>query len=213
MITTLINFSGGVDSTYYLYRWLLGHRDETILVHHCLLFEKRREVEKKAVTDILTWLVNNDMGNFEYAETEFNRKGISGLLYDVEVVYFMSGLLLMNKYADIKNVLIPRCAEDMNSNQSLKRHILGGGTEDNFEEKGARAYHTKQLMRMLSRRDYHFDSVYRHKTKRDMVLELPEEVIKSVWFCRAPVKGQPCKECFNCNRVIPVLEDRFSINA
>jgi hypothetical protein len=203
--TVLINFSGGVDSTYYLYKWLLDNPDKTILVHHCLLFKLRREVEKNAVDSILQWFREKGYDNFVYAETEFSRKGISGLLYDVEVVYFMSGLLLKNKYQEVSTVLMPRCKEDLGANVHLARHLEKGHPQNTFAVAGARAYHTMMFMRMLTGRDYDFISDYRHIPKEEMIRELPVQLLDKIWYCREPVNNLPCENCFNCKRVIPVL--------
>lgn len=205
--TVMINFSGGVDSTFYLYRWLLDNRDKTILVHHCLLFKIRREVEKNAVDSILQYFREKGYDNFVYAETEFSRKGISGLLYDVEVVYFMSGMLLKNKYTEVDTVIMPRCNEDLKANVQLAKHLEKGHAQNTFAVPGARAYHTMMFMRMLTGRDFDFISNYRHIPKAEMIRSLPPELIDLMWFCRTPVDNLPCKECFNCKRVIPILNE------
>lgn len=196
----LINFSGGVDSTYYLWRWLRENPKSTILVHHCLLFEKRRALEKKATEDVLNWLHGQNLKNFKYVETEFAKKGIKGQLYDLEIVYFMAGLVLKG-HRNIGTVLMSRCKEELFSNKGLHQHMKKpGGDLNNFVVPDNRVSIAMQTAQLIARRRVKFISPYQHMPKADMVTELPQQLFDLTWYCRRPRNDKPCGKCFSCQR-------------
>jgi len=196
----MINLSGGVDSTYYLWRWLNEHPNERILVHHCLLFKRRREVEKTATENILKYFKDKGFNNIVYVESEFSRNGVKSKLYDIEVVYFLAGCVLKT-FRKVKTVLMTRCKEEFNSNKELKAHFQKGGTLNNFVNNNNRVSLAVQFAKMEGRSKASFESPYQDKTKEEMIKEMPKELFALTWYCRSPVEGKPCKKCFNCRRV------------
>lgn len=196
-----INFSGGVDSTYYLWKFLKSTK-ENILVHHCLLFERRREVEAKACKDILKYFKQNGLKNFEYVETEFSRKGVKGKIYDIEPLYFMAGMVI-RAYKDIKNVYIPICKEELSG--SWGDLLKKGKPWSEYEDKGGRFYKSMLYCTTYSDKNLTFQTPYYNVTKRQMINEMPKELFDMIWYCRRPQGGKPCKSCFNCKRVRKAL--------
>ena len=85
---TLLNFSGGIDSAYCLYRYLKDDPRETLLVHHLNLINKegRAPHEKQAVKSILDWCVKNGIANFKYIESAFDYGTLGYLVKDIEII-------------------------------------------------------------------------------------------------------------------------------
>lgn len=52
VMNTFLALSGGIDSTYNLWRWLSNHPNQTLLVHHVVYYnrEGRADLEKKQFT-------------------------------------------------------------------------------------------------------------------------------------------------------------------
>lgn len=196
----LINLSGGVDSTYYLWRWASEKPHEPLLVHHCLLYRSRREVEKKATDAVLAYIKDKGFTNFQYVETQFLRDGIPGLVFDLEVIYFLTGLILRQRKS-IKTVLMPRCLEEFSSARQLQAHLqLPGRTLSNFAG-GHRIASAIAISNLLAKRRLEYISPYQQVSKAQMIEQMPPELFNLTWYCRKPVNGLPCGTCFNCERV------------
>lgn len=205
-----INFSGGVDSTYYLWRWLKENPNKKIFVHHCLLFKNRREVEKIATDNILRYFRDNGLPNFEYTETEFSKKGIKATLYDIEPIYFLAGLILKSKsYNSIQHILFPVCFEEVHGTRLA--HLRSGRPWSQFKDKNTRTYKIMLYCNTVAGRTFEYHSPYYNKTKKQMIQEMPRELFEMTWYCRAkktkPVDNKPCNNCFNCNRVQGALKE------
>jgi hypothetical protein len=202
LCSVYINLSGGVDSTYYLWRWLKENPDKKILVHHCLLNDARREVEKTASDNILNYLKANGLTNFRYCESTFNRKGIKGSIADLIPIAFMSGVILRNRrlYPQIKEILLSYCYEET---PIIRNHLkLGKSIRELNTIHRTRRF--MDIIELTSQRSFNFVIPFMDKTKADMIEEMPEELFKLTWFCRSPVNGQPCLTCFNCKRVLKI---------
>ena len=201
--TTYINLSGGVDSTYYLWRWLKEHPDETILVHHCLYNKLRRDVEAEATNKILQRLKDNGLNNFRYVETEFNRGTVRTVLVDVCVMGAISGIILRGRRA-VKNVLMSYCWEETPKIRAWLRQKRSLRTFPASERSGVFI----RAIELFARRQFVFQIPYMNVTKEQMIKELPMELLDATWFCRKPRKGKPCGGCFNCNRCLPHIRRR-----
>ncbi len=193
-----INLSGGIDSVYYLWRLLQENPDKKILVHHCLLFENRKKVEKKATDDVLEYFRSNNLANFEYTETKFSRMGIKGTIYDIEPLYFLSGMILKSHKA-ISDVYIPICKEELAG--SFKKLLKAGKSWVDHEDPKDRFYKCMVYCNTMARRKLNYHTPYWKKTKKDMIREMPQELFELTWFCRKPREGVACGKCFNCKRV------------
>jgi len=198
--THYINLSGGIDSTYYLWRWLKENPNDTILVHHCLHNRSRRIVEKNASDNILNYFKSIGLNNFILCSSTFDRTGIKGTLDDIINIGYMSGLILLNKtlYPNIKNILLSYCYEET---PIIRKHLLNG-----HDIKTLNIVHRTgrfiRLIELVSLRKFNFLIPYMNKTKQDMINEMPEELFKLTWFCRFPINNKPCQKCFNCKRVL-----------
>ena len=183
MLRTLINFSGGVDSTYYLWRWLNTHKG-MVLVHHCEFCTARVAEERRAVHEILKHL---DDSRIVLRTTVFDRVGISGNLQDIEIIYFLAGLIAKDTKAfpDLKTVLMSQCREELEGDGALLHHVQSGKPLHQFDIPGNRIATAIQTLLRVSRRALRVESPYQDLTKRQMLNELPEPIRNAVWFCHA----------------------------
>jgi 7-cyano-7-deazaguanine synthase in queuosine biosynthesis len=44
-------------------------------------------------------------------------------------------------------------------------------------------------------------------TKRDIIKEIPIELLRLCWWCRRPRDGAECHRCHTCRQVDPVLRE------
>lgn len=198
-LTTFINLSGGVDSTYYLWRWLRENPSETILVHHCLYFQKRVEEEKKAVDSILAYLKRQGLNNFKYVETGMQKGTLHGKVLDIEALSGITAVVL-KCHPSVKQVLLSYCAEECEPlSTHLKKH------EVSTFDPSHRYSRVNKVLETITERFFSY-FCYRGKnggllSKKEMMSEMPQELFKLTWYCRHPVSGEPCGSCFNCKRV------------
>jgi 7-cyano-7-deazaguanine synthase in queuosine biosynthesis len=202
MLTTYINLSGGVDSAYYLYRWMKENPKDEILVHHCLFNKSRKEVEDKAAKAILAFFDKNGMKKYRYVTTTFNRGTIKGAMMDVEVMGALSGLIL-RCYPSVKTVLMSYCHEET---PRIRKHLATGKALKEFSAKERTGVFMRGI-EVFAKRPMNFVIPYMNKTKGQMLEELPKELREVLWFCRKPKDGKPCERCFNCRRVLPKLKN------
>lgn len=205
MITAFVNLSGGVDSTYYLWRWLREHPEETIVVHHCLFLKRRLTQEKNACDNVLNYFRSVGLNNFRYVETGIQRGTLQGKILDIELLSANTGVALkLNPSA--KTLLLPYCKEETSA---LDVHLKGGGTIETYDH-NHRYWKVNQVYELLAGRElqYHF---YRSPdgrllSKREMIQEMPKELFEKTWYCRRPREGEVCGKCHTCRKVNRALE-------
>jgi 7-cyano-7-deazaguanine synthase in queuosine biosynthesis len=197
-----INLSGGVDSTYYLWRWLKENPDKKILVHHCVFGRVRNEVEKEASEKIIEWLKKKGHNNFQYVTTTFHKGNVRGSLFDVVAIGAVSGVVL-RCYKTVEKVLLPYCFEET---AIIRKHLEHSDIRslENTHRTGC----FMDSVEATSGRKMEFLPLYMDRKKADMIAEMPSDLVKLTWFCRKPQKGKPCTKCFNCRRVLPHLKKK-----
>ena len=205
-LTTFINLSGGVDSTYYLWRWLTENPTETILVHHCLFFKSRVKEEKRAVDDILGYLRKQGLTNFKYVETGMQKGTLTGRVIDIEALSSISAVVI-KCHTPIKNVLLSYCAEEC---PQLSQHLKTKGI-DTFSP-SHRYSRVNRVLETITERSFSY-LCYHGKdgglmSKKEMIETMPQELLEMTWFCREPRGGKPCGDCFNCKRCMPAIRKR-----
>ena len=204
-ISTFINFSGGVDSTYILWRWLLEHPKEIVVVHHCLYFKRRLEEEKKACHAILDFFNRQGLTNYLYVETGMQKGTMEGRVMDIEVLCGLSAIVA-KLHPTIKNVLLTYCKEETSK---LNNHILGGGTIYNFDS-SHRYFKVNQVFDILGGKKYKYILPMEEGgllSKRYMIRNMPKELFDLTWFCRNPIEGVRCHTCHTCKKVNRILQE------
>lgn len=182
----MINISGGVDSVYAAYDTLNSGR--SVLLHHCVLKSRtnRWSQERKAVDHALKYFVRKGLDNFSYLETSFDYGKISYLIYDVELIGFLTGLVLRNpKYKSVNEVLVSinsddPSAKDPNTPRRVKANLLTDTVMD---------------------RKIQFTYPYIEISKRDMLKNIPKDLLAGLWWCRTPVGGNKCGRCRPCREI------------
>lgn len=190
LIKTMINLSGGLDSTYCLWKWLKENKKETILIHHINLKSReakiRSDKEALATKEILTYFKQNNMGNFEYIESSFDYSNFGYTVRDSDIIFFIVGILFRNqKYRKIENIIMPYSKEDFQDN--------------NYRNLELRRY---QLMDLISdRKKINFIFPIENMTRSDILNNMPGELITMCWYCRTPLSnGEPCGKCRTCRQ-------------
>ena len=198
-LSTFINLSGGVDSTYYLWRWLRENPNESILVHHCLFLQKRLKEEKNACDSILAYLRKEGLTNFEYVETGMQKGTFQKRTLDIEMLSGMASVIV-KAYPEINTILLPYSKEET---ADLDNHYKSGEDINTFNPTH-RYRKVNQVMELWTERkfDYLF---YREDggiiSKQKMMEEMPEELFDMTWYCRRPKNGQVCGRCHTCKKV------------
>jgi len=190
---TLLNLSGGVDSVYCLWHYLkkgiplvihhvyLVHRD-----HHLVCNEGKANYEQKAVEGVLRWAADNYDTPFTYVETMFDYgPQIPAGITDVEVVAFMSSVIMRNTSYGIQNLVISANAEDNTVGQTCPRHTR-----------------RMDMLRILVPRPINLLWPIKNKTKVQLLEEMPPDLVDLCWFCHRPdEEGKRCRRCEPCRKM------------
>lgn len=128
--THLLNFSGGFDSTYYLYR-ILRDTKHKILLHHCVFSKRREPAESEACKNIIAYFTNYH-NRLEYVITHYTREGIKGYLYDLLPLHCVTGLLLINGYPNLKYIYKPTCLTDLKNDIQLRTWLENGKSYNEY---------------------------------------------------------------------------------
>ncbi len=198
----LHNLSGGLDSTFTAWKWLLEH-PERLLIHHCRLVTKQHRYpnEAEAVDRILQWFRDHGLGHFDFIETGFDYGTSRAGVYDIEVIGFMNAVVLRGKcYKDVDTILVSASENDMNL-----RNI------------SVRQERREAVIRLMNpEREVTFAWPIKHLSREAMTTQIPPDLYALTWSCRRPRNGEPCGTCHACrnrgerrNRGTPTLHDRF----
>lgn len=202
--STLINLSGGIDSTYLLWKYLTNK--EHVLVHHCNMInhEGRSAPEKIAVDKIISWFLENGLDTFKYIETTFDYGDLEFIVKDIEVVGFMSAVILRSpEYRNMRHIAVSANAHDESNNPEDLSVIRREGL---IKLIGPKPLVSEIIFPML------------HLTKKEIIDEMPRELLEMTWFCRRPItfdssgneiirnskdaaRWEPCKQCHTCKHV------------
>lgn len=190
---TLLNFSGGIDSTYCLWRYLKENRDKTLLVHHIHLENNDRRVkyESLAVDNVLSWLRSQGLTNFKYIESRLDYGTIHPIVWDSAVVGFFTGLVLTNRKYELKYIISPTPKDEVER--------LGAELE-------RRRVKSSLVRKSISQKELEVLFPMVHLYKKDIIQEMPEELFRLCWYCRHPKNGNVCNRCHTCLQVNSALE-------
>lgn len=188
----LINLSGGIDSVYAAWQ-SLKNGDEPIL-HHCTLKNRSRRWahEKKAVSETLNYFSKVGLNKYKYLESGFDYGTLTHLIYDVEIIGFLSGVVLRNpRYLSIDRVIV-----SVNANDPTGQDI------NNFRRTQANAY-----TELVAGRKINWEYPMISMEKSEIISKMPRELVSSSWWCRRPQKNsKPCGYCRSCKETIPSIK-------
>ena len=193
---TLVNLSGGLDSTYVLWRHLSDHTTPP-LVHHCVLKTKangvRWERELDAVRAILAWLCDHDLGHFEYVESTVDYRGLGAHPRDNLTIELMTGTILLNPaYRSIRRTL--SCVASTEVARVNRQRV-------DFAGYRARSLAMRRMVwhpRRRRPRDLVTVEPIRHMSKHDVWQATPPELRALTASCRY---GIDCGRCHSCRQL------------
>ena len=105
-IDTILSFSGGIDSVYCLWDYIVKNPNKNIILNHVKLKysgqNKRHMHELKACHDVIKWLDSNGFKNrYEYYESSFSYGTIPFANWDIVTTSYFTGVIC-KKYKNIK---------------------------------------------------------------------------------------------------------------
>lgn len=196
-MTTLINFSGGIDSTYCLYKYMkdIKQPSERVIVHHNILINStnRWNKESEACKNILEWLKQNNLDNFTYVETTFKQP--DNFLIPLDSILHMGYISgIIGKTYSITHQVY--------STPKDEYERLG------YEEMHRRNTNVELIRKMIYDKDVQIISFIDKTYKQDIMQQMPSELLDLCWYCRTPSKeGKPCGKCHTCKQVIKAKEN------
>ena len=193
---TLLNFSGGIDSTYCLWRYLVENPKKKLLVHHCHMKTSfnRHDQESQAVADILKWMDDHGLTNYKYIETTVDIRQLGVKPVDHQIINFITGTICLNaKYYGIKYLLLPTIRDEV---ERLGKRYLTAIWEDS------------QLFRSSPRLTMGTDKRAKlqpvtpiiERYKQDFIKEMPKDLFDLTFFCRIPKGRKACGKCHTCKQ-------------
>lgn len=187
-----MNYSGGVDSVYAAYRAL--RNGDKVYLHHCVLKSKysRHTQEKRAASACIDYFKSTGLKNFVYLESSFDYGNLDFLIYDVELIGFITGMILRNPaHKSIERVIVSVNAEDPTGQDiNTPRRVSANG-----------------LAEQVAGRKIEWEYPFIHMTKKEIMEDMPPELLKRTWWCRRPQKNNmPCKACNSCKSTLEVVK-------
>jgi 7-cyano-7-deazaguanine synthase in queuosine biosynthesis len=183
-MTTLVMFSGGLDSTAMLVK-LLAEGEEELRVHHIRMAnrEGRDEAEQSAVERIVAWC-RARYRPFRYSESGLDFRGLEAIPIDYLSIAFVACQVAIDT---------PRCT----------RIAVGALAADtDIENRSARQRRVFDAMyecyraRKLGEPQVEWIYPVYEVPKAEIAAALPAGLLDLTWSCRRPLDG--FRPCFNC---------------
>ena len=186
-MTTLVMFSGGIDSTAMLVKLLTQDADE-LRVHHIHMQnrEGRDEAEQRAVNSILAWC-REHYRPFRYSESGLDFRGLEAIPIDYLSIAFVACQVAIDTPHCTRIAVGSLAADTDIQNRSARQRRV-------FDEMYA-CYRARKLG------EPHVEWIYPvyGTPKEEIAAALPPELLHLTWSCRRPVDGRrPCLVCKAC---------------
>jgi 7-cyano-7-deazaguanine synthase in queuosine biosynthesis len=186
-MTTLVMFSGGLDSTAMLVK-LLAESTQELRVHHIRMANKegRERAESRAVESILAYL-RARYRPFRTSESALDFSELEAIPIDYLSIAYVACQVAIDT-PGCNRVAVGALATDTDIvNRSARQKRV-------FDEMYA-CYRARKLG------EPHLEWVYPvfHTPKAELAAALPQELLDLTWSCRRPVDGlRPCMVCKAC---------------
>jgi len=189
-MTTLVMFSGGLDSTAMLVQ-LLTHSREELRVHHIRMAnrEERAEAEQAAVERIVAWCKSR-YRPFRYSESALDFRELAAIPIDYVCIAFVACQVAIDT---------PGC------NRIAVAALARDTDIDNRSARQRRVFETLYecyRARKLGEPSVEWSYPVWNATKRELADSLPRELLEMTWSCRRPVREadiwRPCGACKAC---------------
>jgi 7-cyano-7-deazaguanine synthase in queuosine biosynthesis len=191
----IIGLSGGLDSTYALWKWALDNPGKSAYVIHVNLlnFEGRGKYEQVAARDIVRWIRANTAAEITLKEPKFDYGGLP-ISHDISVVAFFAGVALRHHKERVGVYQICASADDF---------LLPGYK--------SRANHRFEVLKASAGFEPQVNYPIRNLARVDMINELPLPLLDLIHYCRRPRHHHPepaCGECRTCLSTQPHIKAR-----
>ena len=176
-MTTLLMFSGGLDSTAALYKLLTGGSDE-LRVHHVHLInrEARARAERDATATVIAWC-RKHCRPFQYSESTLDFAGLQAIPIDyVSIAYAACQVAIDTPGCD--RIAVGTLAADLDE---TKRKVSVS------QRRVFDAMYACYRARKLGSADLQWIYPVYELSKAQVVASLPEELRAAAWSCRRPV--------------------------
>lgn len=191
--TTLVMFSGGIDSTYTLVKLLSDSRDDVIAHHiHLINAEDRHEVEADRCRGIIDYC-RREFRDVIYTETAVDHSGMAYMGFDMITVGFEAGIAATSHLVERKRAVdrwaIGTCLEEDQLEgghwEERLRHIEACCAATCFPNEPPRFF----LLPLIP--------------KREEMAYLPRDLLDLTWTCRTPVRtADGFGECGTCDACV-----------
>jgi len=197
---TLIMFSGGVDSTYLLVKFLKETDDEIIVHHVHLLNAEERHVAEARQCRMIVAFCRQHYRPFRYTESAIDHRGLAFFGFDMVTVGFEAGIVAHGFFTEHK--------------RGVTRWLAG-----HCEEEGSNPERLPHVLACVAANCFPWEppEFHRHKAirKADEYRYLDPELRKLVWTCRTPVKQETrfmeCGTCKTCQLMSSVRRECTSL--
>ncbi len=189
-MTTLVMFSGGLDSTAMLVRLLSGS-EAPLRVHHIRMTNKegRAGAEQHAVEAIVGWCKDR-YRPFRYSESGLDFASLEAIPIDYLSIAFVACQVAIDT-PGCDRIAVAALARDTDiENRSARQRRV-------FDT----LYECYRARKLGEPRVEWIYPVY-DATKSELAAELPRELVDLTWSCRRPVgeagHWRPCGTCKAC---------------
>ena len=186
-MTTLVMFSGGIDSTAMLVKLLTEGTDE-LRVHHVHMQnrEGRDAAEQRAVNSILSWCQEH-YRPFRYSESGLDFRALEAIPIDYLSIAFVACQVAIDTPGCTRIAVGALAADtDIENRSARQRRVFDAMYE---------CYRARKLGEPRVEWIY---PVYR-LPKAEIAAALPAKLLDLTWSCRRPLGGsRPCLECKAC---------------
>jgi 7-cyano-7-deazaguanine synthase in queuosine biosynthesis len=189
-MTTLVMFSGGLDSTAMLVGLLEQTKDE-LRVHHVRMANKegRDHAEHHAAHAIVAWC-RDRYRPFRYSESALDFSALEAIPIDYLCIAFVACQVAIDT---------PRC------NRIAVAALARDTDIENRSAHQRRVFDTLYecyRARKLGEPEVQWIYPVYHSTKQALAAALPRELVELTWSCRRPVRQaggfRPCGACKAC---------------
>jgi 7-cyano-7-deazaguanine synthase in queuosine biosynthesis len=193
-MTTLVMFSGGLDSTAALYKLLTGSADD-LHVHHVHLVNRdgRARAERDAVQAVVAWCRAN-CRPFSFSESALDFDALQAIPIDYLSVAFAACQVAID-VPDCDRIAVGILAADLDE---VKRKV------SERQRRVFDAMYACYRERKLGVADLQWIYPVYELSKAQVVASLPEGLRAVAWSCRRPVATADgyriCGECKPCRK-------------
>jgi 7-cyano-7-deazaguanine synthase in queuosine biosynthesis len=186
-MTTLVMYSGGLDSTAMLVK-LLAETEDELRVHHIRMVnrEARAQAEQSAVERIVAWC-RDRYRPFRYSESGLDFAALEAIPIDYLCIAFVACQVAIDT---------PRC------NRIAVAALARDTDIENRSARQRRVFDTLYdcyRARKLGEPEVQWIYPVYHATKQELAAALPPELVRLTWSCRRPVReGEGWRACGAC---------------